>query len=62
MGRQRRRFSAGFKAKVVLDAIREQQTINELTSEYGVHPNLIRDRSRKSAGELVQRGCCSLVC
>jgi transposase-like protein len=35
MGQQRRRFSADFKAKVALDAIREQRTINELASEYG---------------------------
>ncbi len=43
MGRQRRRFSADFKAKVALEAIREQHTINELASDYGVHPNLIRE-------------------
>ena len=43
MGQQRRRFSADFKAKVTLEAIREQRTINELASEYGVHPNLIRE-------------------
>jgi hypothetical protein len=42
MGRQRRRFSADFNARVALEAIRERHTINELASEYGVHPNLIR--------------------
>ena len=40
MGRQRRRLRADFKAKVALEAIRAQHTVNELSSEYGVHPNL----------------------
>lgn len=35
-GRQRRHFSADFKAKVALEAIREQHTINELASECGL--------------------------
>jgi transposase-like protein len=39
---QRRHFSADFKAHVPLEAIREQKTINELASESGVYPNLIR--------------------
>ncbi len=42
MARQRRTFSDDFKARVALEAIRERKTINELASEYGVHPNLIR--------------------
>ena len=43
MARQRRSFSADFKAKVAIEAIREQRTINELASEHGVHPNMIRE-------------------
>jgi transposase-like protein len=54
MGRQRRRFSADFKAKVALEAIREQHTINELASEYGVHPNLIREWKKHLLDELPQ--------
>jgi transposase len=30
-----------FKAKVALDAIREQKTINALTTEYGIHATQI---------------------
>ncbi|MGO8946354.1 MAG: transposase [Ktedonobacterales bacterium] len=35
--------SADFKVRVAQEAIREQHTINELASEYGVYPNLIRE-------------------
>jgi transposase-like protein len=52
MGRQRRRFSADFKARVALEAIREQHTINELASEYGVYPNLIREWKKHLLSEL----------
>jgi transposase-like protein len=54
MGQQRRRFSADFKAKVALEAIREQHTINELASEYGVHPNLIWEWKKHLLSELPQ--------
>ncbi len=54
MGRQRRHFSAEFKAKVALGAVREQKTLNELASEYGLHPNLVRDWKRRLLSELPQ--------
>src|SRR2546428_5017905 len=38
MTMQRRQHSAEFKAKVALEAIRGERTINELAAEYGVHP------------------------
>jgi transposase-like protein len=38
MTTQRRQRSAEFKAKVALEAIRGERTINELAAEYGVHP------------------------
>lgn len=41
MSRQRKSYSADFKAKVALAAIKGQQTINEIASHYGVHPNLV---------------------
>lgn len=37
----RRKFSKEFKAKVALEAIKGQRTINELAQEFGVHPNQI---------------------
>jgi transposase-like protein len=34
----RKVHSAGFKAKVALEAVRETKTLNEIGQEYGVHP------------------------
>lgn len=34
----RKKHSAEFKAKVALEAAKEIKTLNELASEYGVHP------------------------
>ena len=33
----RTRYTAKFKAKVAIEAIRQRKTINEITSEYGIH-------------------------
>jgi transposase-like protein len=41
MARKRRRFSADFKAKVALEAVRGQKTVAELAGEYEVHANQI---------------------
>lgn len=45
---RRRRFSAEFKAKVALEAIRGEQTINELASRYELHPNMITNWKRQA--------------
>jgi transposase-like protein len=54
MARQRRTFSADFKARVALEALREQRTLNELASEFGVHPSLIREWKKHVFDELPQ--------
>ena len=41
MGRQRRQFTGAFKAKIALEAIKGQRTVQELATGYGVHPNQI---------------------
>ncbi len=41
MTRQRKHYSAEFKAKVALAAIRGEQTINQLSADFGIHPNQI---------------------
>ena len=39
--RTRKRHSAEFKAKVVVAALREDKTLNQLGTEFGVHPVVI---------------------
>jgi len=39
--RIRRRIDAALKAKIALEALREQATVNELAQRYQVHPNQI---------------------
>jgi len=41
MSTQRKIYSADFKTKVALAAIKGQQTINEIASTYSVHPNQV---------------------
>jgi transposase-like protein len=38
---QRKHYSAEFKAKIALEAIKGLKTINEIASEVGVHPTQI---------------------
>ena len=37
----RRRFTADFKAKVALEALRGDRTIQEIASKHKVHPNQV---------------------
>ena len=38
---QRKKYSAAFKAKVALELVKGHQTLNEVATKYGVHPNMI---------------------
>lgn len=38
---RRKNFTGEFKAKVALEAIRGNKTVNELGQEYGVHPTQV---------------------
>ena len=38
---KRRSFSAEFKAKVAIEALKEQQTLQELAQKYELHPDQI---------------------
>lgn len=39
--RTRRKFSADFKAKVVIEALKERTSVEELARKYELHPNQI---------------------
>ena len=39
--KKRNKFTAQFKAKVALEAIRSDKTLNEIGSEFGVHPSQV---------------------
>jgi transposase-like protein len=41
MSNKRRKHSDEFKAKVVLEALREESTLSELGAKYEIHPNVI---------------------
>lgn len=45
--KKRRRFTAEFKARVALEALKENRTIAQLASQYGVHPNQISEWKRQ---------------
>jgi transposase len=49
---KRRNFSADFKAKVALAAIRGDGTVAELASRYDIHPNMIAKWKRQALAGL----------
>lgn len=49
---KRTRYSAEFKARVALDAIRGEQTLSELAAKHGVHPNLIGQWKRQAIEQM----------
>jgi len=47
MKKSRRKFSAQFKAKVAIEALKERETLGELAKRYEVHPNQISQWKRE---------------
>ncbi len=41
MARSRRKFSNAFKATVAIEALKERESLAELSKRYEVHPNMI---------------------
>lgn len=52
---KRRKFTSVFKARVALEAIKEKQTLAELSRKFEVHPNMIS----KWKQEFIQK--CAIV-
>ena len=41
MKRQRKQYSADLKAKIAVEAVKGQRTIQEIASHYSIHPNQV---------------------
>jgi|TARA_B100000315_G_scaffold158274_1_gene146924 transposase-like protein len=48
----RRRFTADFKARVALDALRGDKTIQEIAAKHKVHPNQVSTWKRQAVDGL----------
>jgi len=48
----RRGYDAAFKARVALEALREEKTISQISSEYEVHANQIRQWRQRLLEEI----------
>jgi transposase-like protein len=52
--RKRRQFTAEFKARIAIEAIKGQKTIQEIAAHYEVHPNMVTAWKRQALAELPQ--------
>ena len=49
---QRKRYSAQFKAKFALEAIKGARTASEIAGSHGIHPNKLTQWKKKLLDEL----------
>ena len=54
MGKIRKQYPPSFKAKVALEAVKEEKTSAELASEYGVHPSQIKKWKKIAADGIME--------
>ena len=57
--KKRKNFPSGFKTKVVLEAIQERETIQEIGQKYEIHPNQIstwKTRFLSGASSVFEKG------
>ena len=48
MAKKRRRFTAAFKKRVALEALRERETIQAIAARHGVHPSQVTAWKRQA--------------
>jgi len=56
---KRRNHSAKFKAKVAMEAVKEEETVAQLAGRYGIHPTMIhgwKKTLQEAAVALFERG------
>ncbi len=61
----RRRFTADFKAKVALEALRGDRTVQEIAAKHKVHPNQVSTWKRQAIdglGEVFSNGATRARC
>ena len=51
---RRKRYDGQFKAQVAIEAIKNQQTVAQIASEYGVHPNQVSQWKTQVLDQLPQ--------
>lgn len=52
MKARRKRYTSEFKAKVALEAIKGQRTVNEIGTRYGLHPNQVSQWKKQAVEQL----------
>lgn len=53
MPRKRRKYPAELKARIALEALREETTMSELAARYNVHPNLVANWKRQAREQIL---------
>ncbi len=51
---KRRRFTADFKARVALEALRGDKTVQEIAAKHKVHPNQVSTWKRQAIDGLIE--------
>ncbi len=54
MTKQRTTYSAELKARIALEAIKGQMTVNQIATHYGVHPNQVTQWKQQALTHLPQ--------
>lgn len=54
---QRKRYDAGFKAKVAIEAIKGQRTLNEIASAYHIHPHQVTEWKKQALQQIPEIFC-----